>query len=449
MRGLKSTIALLAVLVGLGAYIYFVASKSEETGSKNERLFPGVVSDNIEELTVKSESGDVTTLKKQDGKWTLTSPISTRGSDLDASGITSGLSGLELTRVVEDNPAEVKDYGLDAPRVEVTFKSNSGKPSGKLLIGTKTTTGGSLYARKDGDKRVVLIGDYNDSTFNKSTFDLRDKAIMTFDRSKVDSFDVALDNGKSAFEVDKKDSDWMLVKPIAARADNSASDGLVSSSESLQMKSVVSSSPGADDLRKYGLDKPASVVNLHLGSARASLAIGSAASDDTYYARDLSRPDVYTVQKAAGDDFKKTADDYRRKDMFDMRAFTANHIEITRSGKTVAFDKVKGTGENAADTWKRVSPAGSDPDKDKFQTFVASLADIRATSFVDSKTKTGLDTPVMTVSVKFDDGKKEDRVTFAKSGSDAFASRPDDPGAAKIDASKLDDAVKSVDDFAK
>ena len=37
MRGLKSTIALLVVLVGLGAYIYFVASKADDTSSKNER----------------------------------------------------------------------------------------------------------------------------------------------------------------------------------------------------------------------------------------------------------------------------------------------------------------------------------------------------------------------------------------------------------------------------
>src|SRR5689334_24754961 len=125
--------------------------------------------------------------------------------------------------------------------------------------------------------------------------------------------------------------------------------------------------------------------------------------------------------------------------MFDMRAFNATHIEITRNGKTTAFDKVKGTDENAADVWKRVSPPGADPDKEKFPAFVAALADIRATAFVDSKAKTGLDAPAATIVVKFDDGKKEDRVTLARSGSDAYASRPDDPGAAKIDATKLDD----------
>ena len=218
---------------------------------------------------------------------------------------------------------------------------------------------------------------------------------------------------------------------------------------SAQMKSIASTAPTADDLKKYGLDTPAATVNLHLGSARATLLVGGPTADDTIYVKDASRPDVYTIQKAVADDYMKTADDYRRKDMFDMRAFTATRIEITRAGRTVAWDKVKGTGDNAQDTWKRVSPAGADPDKEKFQAFVASLADIRATAFVDSKAKTGLDAPAATIVVKFDDGKKEDTVFIAKSGSDAFASRTDDPGAAKIDATKFGDTLTSIDEFAK
>ena len=67
---------------------------------------------------------------------------------------------------------------------------------------------------------------------------------------------------------------------------------------------------------------------------------------------------------------------------------------------------------------------------------------MRATSFVDAKTKTGLDSPVMTVVAKFDEGKKEERVTFGKNGSDVYAVRIDDPGAAKIEAEKFDDAPR-------
>jgi hypothetical protein len=257
MRGLRSTIALLVVLVGLGAYIYFVTSKADDTSSTRDRLFAGLESDSIEEITVRSEAGDVTTLKKQDGAWQIVSPVTARGSDMEASSIASALAGLDVTRVVDENPSSVAEYGLDKPRLEISFTSAAGKPSGKLLIGSKSATGGSLYARKNDEPRVVLIGEYNESTFDKSTFDLRDKAIVTFDRTKVDGFDATVRG--ASFELVKKDTEWSVAKPIVARADTSAADGLVSALASLQMTTIVTGAPTADDLKKYGLDAPAAV----------------------------------------------------------------------------------------------------------------------------------------------------------------------------------------------
>lgn len=444
MRGLRSTIGLLVVLIGLGAYIYFVASKTEDTASKQERVFPQLASDDIEELTIRNGAGEVTTLEKEDGTWMMTVPTSTRASDMEASSITSALSGLEITRVVDENPAGLGEYGLDTPKAEVAFKAKGGK-SGTLYIGNKTTTGGSIYARMGDGKRVVLVPEYNQTTFDKSTFDLRDKAIVTFDRTKVDGFDVVLPAG--SFELAKKESQWTLVKPIVARADYSAADGLVTSVESLQMKSIVGPSATPEEMKRYGLDNPSAVVNLHLGTARTSVLLGGPAGEDTVYVKDVARPDIFTIQKAAADDLRKTANDYRQKDLFDMRAFNATRIEITRNGTMYAWDKVTGTGENAQDTWKRVSPTAAEPDKDKFQAFVAALADIRAIDFVDSKAKA--EPPAATIVVKFDEGKKEDRVQMAKSGSDAYAARPDDPGAARIDTTKFDEAITSIDEFIK
>lgn len=446
MRGMKSTLALLVVLAGLGGYIYFYGDKTSSDANV-QKLFTGLVSDDIETLTVKNDAGETTSLKKQDGKWTMTAPVQTRASDMDASGIANALAGLDVTRVVEETPADVKDYGLDAPSVEIAFTSTAGKPSGKLLIGTKTATGGSLYARKDGETRVVLIGEYNSATFNKSTFDLRDKAILSFDRSKVDGIDVVQPAG--SFELTKKDGTWTVAKPMVARADNTAADGLVTAMESLQMKSVVAASATPEELAKFGLDKPSSVVNLHLGTGRTSVAVGAPAGDDTVYARDVTRPDIFTIQLPAADDLRKTVADYRAKDVFDMRAFTANRIELTRNGKTTAFEKVKATDANAADVWKKVSPVAADADKEKFPAFVAALADIRAMSFTDSKARTGLDAPAATIVVKFDDGKKEDRVQIAKSGATAYALRSDDPSVAVIDSTKFDEALASIDEFTK
>jgi hypothetical protein len=56
---------------------------------------------------------------------------------------------------------------------------------------------------------------------------------------------------------------------------------------------------------------------------------------------------------------------------------------------------------------------------------------------------------VLTVYAKLDDSQKEERVTFANKGSDAYASRPDDPGAGKIETEKLDEAIKMLDELSK
>jgi hypothetical protein len=146
---------------------------------------------------------------------------------------------------------------------------------------------------------------------------------------------------------------------------------------------------------------------------------------------------------------KKSADEYRRKDVFEFRPFNATHIEITRNGQTITLERTKGQGENAPDKWKRVSPTAGDLDKEKSDGLLGKLSNIRASSFVDATAKTGLDKPAMTVVVKFDDGKKEDRATFGQVGTDVFVSRPGEPGAAKIDSADFNDVMKSLDEIAK
>ena len=65
--------------------------------------------------------------------------------------------------------------------------------------------------------------------------------------------------------------------------------------------------------------------------------------------------------------------------------------------------------------------------------------------WADAGAKTGADAPVAVVTAKFEDGKKEERVVFGKVGADAFAVRAGEPGAAKVDAAKFDEAMKALE----
>ncbi len=449
MRGLRSTIALLVVFVGLGGYIYFVTWKkpAADTESKQEKVFASVQADKIDELRIKSASGDTTTLKKTDGGWQLVDPAAVRADESEVSGITTNLASATVTRIVDENPTDLKEYGLAEPRIDVGFKAPGDKDYRHLLIGEKSPTGSDLFAKRDAEKRVFLIQAFQEASFNRSTFDLREKTVLKFDREKVDGVEVTA--GGKPLQIAKDGGDWKIAKPVQARADFGSVEGLIGRLQSVQMKAIVKSDPSPADLKQYGLDKPETTVNLSMGSARATLVVGGKADDTTVYARDTSKPMVMTIESALADELKKGADDYRRKDIFEFRAFNATRLEITRNGQTVVFEKVKGQGDNAPDKWKRVSPNAGDVDKDKMDSLVSKLASMRATSFTESTAKTGLDAPALIVLAKFEDGKKEERVTFGKTDSDAYASRPGEPGAAKVDAADLTEALKSLDELSK
>ncbi len=447
MRGLKTTIGLLVVLGGLFAYIYFVTWKqpAEDTSSKLEKVFAGLQSDKIDDITVHSESGDTTELKKDKDGWKIAQPLSAAAQDSEASGITSALSQLESARVIDDNPSSLNDYGLATPRIEIDFKTAGGKGQ-KLLIGQKTPTGANLFAKRNDEKRVFTIAAFQEQTFNRSTFDLRDKTVVKFDRDKVDHIDVTADN--KTLELAKSDGDWKLVKPLQAPADMAAAEGLVGKVQSAQMKSIVADNVSPADLKKYGLDKPTAEITIGLGSAKATLMLGGKSGDGSVYAKDASSPLVMTVDPTLVDDFKKGPDEYRKKDLFAFRAYDATHIAFTRDGRTVAFDKVKAAKPEDEDKWRREG-AKTDADKEKMAVFLAKVESLRAMSFVDSTAKTGLDVPALVVDAKYDDGKKEERVTFGKSGSDVYASRPGEPGAAKVNPSEFDDVIKKLDELSK
>ena len=451
MRGLRSTIALIVVLAGLGAYIYFVTWKMPEGGadaaSAKEKVFAGFEADKLDEIKVTTAAGDATTLKKEGGGWQVAQPIAARADESQVSGITTALGQIEVSRVIDENPTNLNDYGLSNPRIQIDFKKTGDKDYRKLIVGDKSPTGGDLFAKRDDEKKVFLIPAFQETSLNRTTFDLRDKAVLKFDRDKVDGLDVTA--GSKSLAVAKDGSDWKITRPVQTRADFGSVEGLVGRLQSVQMKSIVTENAAAADLKKYGLDKPEATVNLNAGSARATLLVGGKAADNTVYARDASKPSVVTVESALLDDLKKSADDYRRKDIFEFRPFNANRVEMSRNDQTVVLERVKGTGENAADTWKRVSPTAADVDREKSDSLLSKLSNLRAASFVETTAKTGLDKPALTVKVKFDDGKKEETVTFGQAGADVFVSRPGEPGAAKVDTADFNEAIKSLDELSK
>jgi hypothetical protein len=439
MRGVRLLILLL-IAIPLGWYAYRDSKKTPgDDTPKKDKVF-SVEADKIDEVEIKSESGDRTALKKKGTDWEIVQPVVGPSDQPAVSGITSNLASLEIQRVVDENAANLKEFGLAPPRIEVAYKS--GGQQRRLQIGGKTPTGSDLYAKLADNNRVFLIPAYLESTFNHGTFDLRDKTVLKVDREQLDRLEVITDKRTQRFE--KKNGDWIIAEPAVGKAEFSVVDNLVSRVSSLQMKSIVND---AADLSSYGLDKPAATVRIGSGSSLATLLIGKTAESATVYAKDAARPAVFTIESTLVDDLKKDVSEYRLKDLFDARSFNTTRAEIVRNGQTTTFEKTKTKDKDGKEQekWRQTAPAAKDVDASKMEAFISAASAARATGFVDSTAKTGLDKPELTVSFTYDDGKQE-RVTFARAGENAYASRAGSPGAAKVDASTIDSIIKALED---
>ena len=436
MRSVWSTVGLVVVLGGLVGYIYFVDSKSEPTAAEaKQKAFGGTLSTaDIEEVQITLVGAETARLQKSDGKWQLVAPTQAPADENELTSITSSLSSLEIQRVVNESAGDVQKYGLDPARIQVSFRSKGQKEPLKIDLGEKTPTGGDLYARIPGQKRVFLVSSYLDSTFNKTPFALRDKAILKIERDKVDG--VELTSVSTTIQLAKKGSDWALVKPIAARADFAAVEGALERLSTAQMVGITE--PDATNLAKYGLDKPTATMTVAMGSSRATVTLGKT-DNAVVFAKDASRPMVFTVAPTLREDVIKMISDFRRKDLFDGRSFTATHAEFRRGSETIVLDKTKG--KDNKDVWR--TSAGKDVDAAKVDELLSKITGLRAASF-ESQRHASLKMPVLTVTLRFGDNKME-TVTFGRAGADVFAGRADEPGAAKLEGMGLDEGMKAVD----
>ena len=445
MRGLRSTLVLLVVAIGLGAYIYFVERHRDPASAPepNEQLFT-FDADDLTELQVRAEDGTVTELRQDDGAWRVVAPIETAADDVAATSMAASLAGLEINRVLEEGPVDLEPFGLDAPALDISFAAG-GDASQRLLIGDETPTGADRYAKLEGSGRVFLIAGYHRTTFNKTTFDLRDKTVLEFDRDVLERLEIA--SGEETIEFARDGGDWRLAAPLAAAADFGTVEALIGSLGSGRMRAV--ESEAADALEEYGLDAPAHTVSLHAGSATATLQVGAETADGTYYARNAARPLVFTVDASLVTNLERGPSEYRRKALFAFRPFNASRLEVERGEEVVVFEKREAAenDEDAEDTWELVSPEIASVPHAEMDDLLSKLSGLRADSFVASRAEAGVgpEQVLATVRARFGDDDTEEQVVVWRSGEDTFAIAGDEPGAGRIDSQALDDALEALE----
>jgi hypothetical protein len=418
--GLLIAVAVLAVLGGL---TWWSNKKQASAKTDTATKILSIPADGVQEVTVKNPQQTID-LKRDNGKWRMTEPQPLPADQDTTTTLVSALSSLNADTVVDQKPTDLAPYGLKTPSVEVHVVEKGGKTD-NLLIGDDTPKGDASYAKLASDPRVFTIASYVKNNIEKTPNDLRDKRLLNFDSDKLTRVDLDA-AGKPEIEFGKNgQNEWQILKPRPLRADGGAVDTLVSNLKDVRMD--LSEDPDKAEKAFASATKTATATVTD-ASGNQSLEIRKD-KDNNYYAKSTAVAGIYKISADVGKNFDKSLNDFRNKKLFEFGFSDPSKIEL----KGATYVK-------SGDKWMS---GAKTMDNTSVQNLIDKLRDLSATTF-DEK---GGGDQVFEATVTSNMGKRVERVTISKQGTEYFAKRGDEPGIYGVDAKSVEDLQKAAGDI--
>lgn len=357
----RTLLILLAVVLGLGAFIWFYERDLPSSAEREElgkRVLP-VEKEEVTAVTLETSKGAVH-MERQAAKkaekaaegeeeaepaaeWRIVRPLQARADTFAIDRLLDSLNGLEKTRTVEDvQPAAV---GLDKPRATIRLKTEGGEKV--LKLGAEVPPGGSLIAGLGGeDKTAYVVSDSILAEVDREPGDWRDRRILQADGDAIERITLTGGPAGPVVLVRKQDGFW-IEKPVADRADKDMVDGLLSDLTGLTAERFIDAN---QPLGELGLAPPAQVVEIATkGGAPVRVALGAPlpveASPEGQATGELSYARVgealFEVRTRLGESIQRTPAEWRAPqlsgyEVHDVETFTVKDdkgaVNLARAG---------------------------------------------------------------------------------------------------------------------
>ena len=400
------------------------AGKNSPATPENPKL-ADIPAAQVASVTLTHKDGSVVVFDHQNNKWNLTKPEGVPADQDAISSLVSSLSPVTADNVVEDKASDLSKYGLRSPGLAVAVKEKDGKTI-TLNFGDDIPAGSLVYARVNNQPKVYAVSSSVKTGFDKSRNDLRDKRLLRVDSNTVTGLEVKTIKGMVQFAKNNA-NDWQIVKPQPFRAESFQVEELLRKLTDAKMDF----SGGIEGTKKADA---AYAAGQNVASAKVTAASGTQTLDvnklkDDYYARSSAVKGVYKISSDLAKELEKPGEDYRNKKVFDFGFNDPNKIEL---GGAVGDKTLMRSGTD----WKI---GGKTMDPGSVQAFIDKLRDLTAAKLVT----TGFTTPSFRIAVTSNDGKRTERVEFAKVADGYLARRENEPALYQIDAKTAGDLISA------
>jgi hypothetical protein len=359
----KVTLVLLFLNVALFFFIFYFERdwRIEHSTLEARRRVLGPEAADIRELDVAGSGTAVGfSIERRGDAWFLTKPVEWPANPNAVSRILNELQLLEhetsfSTRDLEKNGQKLSDYGLEQPKMTVTFTSGEGGAARTtaLRIGDTTKVGNHLYLLSPDGERVHVVGRSLADSLSIAFDELRSDVVFSIPFFEARS--LSLQTGAPAgvrVRLHREGNRWSFETPVIARAAKSVTELAINELGALRVKSFVLQNAPANPLSSATSMR----VTLEGNNRHETLFIGSPTDgDSTYFAQLEGRPAVFTVAipEPLMATLRNAPDELRDKHVLDFEAGSVTSVALSAPNQPeLALQRLEATAGGPLAGWQ-------------------------------------------------------------------------------------------------
>ncbi len=265
----------------------------------------------VRQFALNGTSGE-TVLTKRGGEWFIDKPRPYRADQAEVKGMLSTIRNTLAQDFLEASPSELKKYGLDKPRLQVTISSGEKEGRQEIYFGNKREGKNEVYLVLDSKQTVYTVYESVLKQLNKEVNALRDKEVFAFSRDNV--FKLGIQTPKDSLILAKGEKEeWQMEAPKKTMIKPAIADDYLAVLTKIRAKGFVEDEPR--DIKKYGLDSPSLKISLadREGKNLGTLLVGHRGGDG-YYARREGNPSVFLLNESSYQQLNKQLSDFLQEE---------------------------------------------------------------------------------------------------------------------------------------
>ncbi len=276
--------------------------------------------DEVSKLVIKQDDGEPVELDKQQGVWKIVNPAKYKADAERISTLLSSLSNARIDDFTSDKPANLAQYGLDKPSLQVSVFSGPAQARQSLEFGKKESGANKddYYVRRGEKPNVYTVHNYVFVDADKGLNDLRDRTVLAFDSDQVEGVKVT-GGGKSFTVARGAGGKWTETDGTRSPADPVKVRQFIDRFHDLKAETIAQDSSA--NLEKFGLNSPNEEVTFQgkggriLGTVKLARIERRNENDKSaparvdYYALSSTGPTVYRIFEYDYTDLIKTPEE--------------------------------------------------------------------------------------------------------------------------------------------